>query len=106
MITHKEKLAQLSPERRKKIEKGTQALLNEYEAIQTLRTEFGLTQSELADRIGVGQPMISKLENGEIKLSLDNLSKIINALSPKAEWEITVRIPEREAFTIQGSSQN
>ncbi|WP_245566839.1 helix-turn-helix transcriptional regulator [Jonesia quinghaiensis] len=34
--------------------------------LRELRIEAGLTQKQLADRIGVGQRQVSKIENGEL----------------------------------------
>lgn len=102
MITHNEKMQSLPPARRARIEAGTQELLSEYEAIQTLRERFNLTQQELADRMDVGQALISKLENGEMRLTIGYLSRIIEALSPQAEWEINIRMPGSKLFTIVG----
>lgn len=35
--------------------------------LRELREEAGLTQQELADRIGVGQRQVSKIENGDLE---------------------------------------
>ena len=47
-----------------------------------LRKKIGLTQKQLAERIGVSQVYISKLEHGNIDgLTIRNLKKISNALN-------------------------
>ena len=45
--------------------------------IRQLRKEHSLTQSELARRIGVQQSDLCRMENGEYKVSLDTLFKIL-----------------------------
>lgn len=45
--------------------------------IRHLRKEHQLTQSELARRIGVQQSDLCRMENGEYKVSLDTLFKIL-----------------------------
>ncbi len=45
--------------------------------IRQLRKERGLTQSELARRIGVQQSDLCRMENGEYKVSLETLFKIL-----------------------------
>jgi transcriptional regulator with XRE-family HTH domain len=45
--------------------------------IRHLRKEHALTQSELARRIGVQQSDLCRMENGEYKVSLDTLFKIL-----------------------------
>ena len=45
--------------------------------IRQLRKERDLTQAELAQRIGVQQSDLCRMENGEYKVSLDTLFKIL-----------------------------
>lgn len=45
--------------------------------IRALRKERHLTQAELAQRIGVQQSDLCRMENGEYKVSLDTLFKIL-----------------------------
>ncbi len=94
-------MAQLTPERRAKIEARTDELHREYLAVRKLREKLNLTQKEMAKRIGVKQPAISKLENGDRRLTLEALSEIITALG--GEWEITVKLPDTEAMWLTGS---
>jgi transcriptional regulator with XRE-family HTH domain len=61
-------------------------------ALKKLRQMLNLTQVEMASRVGVKQPEISKLENGERRLTLDVLSSIVAAVG--GEWELTVKLPE------------
>lgn len=44
------------------------------------RTELGLTQSELADRADVSQPLIARIEGGDVDPRLSTLRRIVNAL--------------------------
>lgn len=106
MITHKQKMASLSSERRAKIEAGTEELHKEYLAIRRLREMLNLTQEEMAEGMGVKQPMISKIENGELRLTLENLSKIIKAFDPNAKWELTVTIPNKKQFILATSDES
>ena len=46
--------------------------------IRQLRKDHGLTQSELSRRIGVQQSDLCRMENGEYKVSLDTLFKILS----------------------------
>lgn len=59
------------------------ALAPEYELIKQIiqaRTEQNLTQRELADKIGIKQSNISRLESGNYNPSLDFLKKIASGL--------------------------
>jgi transcriptional regulator with XRE-family HTH domain len=55
----------------------------------------------MAKRIGVKQPAISKLENGDRRLTLEALSESITALG--GEWEIIVKLPNIEVIRLTGS---
>lgn len=40
------------------------------------RKDIGLSQQELGDKIGVGQSIVSRMENGSSEMSVDLLSKV------------------------------
>ncbi|HVK25280.1 MAG TPA: helix-turn-helix domain-containing protein [Actinokineospora sp.] len=75
-----------------------------------LRKDAGISQGEIAERMGVSQARVSQLENGEIgQMEIDTLSRYINALGGTlklvADFEdhgITVTAPEidRERLAI------
>ena len=74
---------------RQKIEAGVQRL-KVISQIVELREKLGLTQAELAHKIGVSQPFIGRLENDAASnLSLETLVKIVEALN--GEIEIRIR---------------
>ena len=50
------------------------------EELREHRTELGLTQSELADRADVSQPLIARIEGGDVDPRLSTLRRIVNAL--------------------------
>lgn len=46
-----------------------------------LRQETGLSQTDLADRMGISQPRVSQLENGDVgQMEVDTLSRYVLAL--------------------------
>lgn len=53
--------------------------------LRELREAQGLTATQLAERCGLSQPTISKIENGKWSVSLDILSKICEALGTRVE---------------------
>ncbi len=54
--------------------------------IRDVRKQVGLTQTELADAVGITQGQIARLERGDRNLSTDLLLRIADALQrPAAE---------------------
>ena len=77
--------------RNRKVRVAYDALGPEFEVAASLikrRLEKGLTQQELAKRVGTRQSAISRLESGTYNPSLDFLRKVTYALD--AELRITV----------------
>jgi HTH-type transcriptional regulator / antitoxin HipB len=50
------------------------------ERVRRAREKLGITQAELAARIGSTQPSVARLEAGGVSPSLDTLSRIATAL--------------------------
>jgi len=50
------------------------------EDLREWRTKVGLTQIELADRADVSQPLIARIEGGDVDPRLSTLRRIVNAL--------------------------
>ena len=66
------------------------ALAPEYELIKQIiqaRTELNMTQRELADKIGIKQSNISRLESGHYNPSLEFLKKIAGGLGKELHIE-------------------
>lgn len=88
-VTNYEKFFQeqmKNPEIRKEYE----ALEPEFAVIQAIidaRNESGLTQRELADRAGMTQADISKLENGLANPSLKTLKRLATGMGRKLKIE-------------------
>ena len=50
------------------------------EDLRERRTDLGLTQSELAERADVSQPLIARIEGGDVDPRLSTLRRIVTAL--------------------------
>ena len=61
--------------------------MNTSESIKKARKDAGITQAELAERLGITPQMISQYERGSKKPSFETAEKIFNALGID-EWEI------------------
>lgn len=57
------------PVNRARVDEHKKRMLGEVRAyrLRELREQAGLTQTQLAERIGVGQRQVSKIENGDIE---------------------------------------
>lgn len=53
-----------------------------------LRIRRHLTQSQLAEKIGIEKGQISKIENGKFNLTLSTINKIAAALGAKVNFEL------------------
>jgi transcriptional regulator with XRE-family HTH domain len=98
MITFDEEMQKLPPERRARIEARTQELLTQLNTIKQIREELGMSQTDLADRLGVQQSTVSKLENDQSNLTLGKLATVVEALG--GEWKITLKFPTTEEIEL------
>lgn len=53
------------------------------ESMVTARTQLGITQKQLAEKSGVSQENISKIENGSYRPSISTLKKIADDLGKR-----------------------
>ena len=72
----------ISPESRSHIEAHKEQMLTEVRAyrLRELREQAGLTQQQLAQRIGVGQRQVSKIEHGDPGVRLGSLLAVVRVL--------------------------
>lgn len=61
------------------------------ELISTVRAQLGITQKQLAEKSGVSQANISKIENGSYKPSIVTLKKIADGLGKRLIIEFADR---------------
>lgn len=61
------------------------------ESIKKKRVKLGLTQSELAERAGVSQPLIARIESGDVDPRLSTIRNIIAALEDMEKSRITAK---------------
>jgi DNA-binding XRE family transcriptional regulator len=97
-----EELSALPPERQEAIAARSAQIRLEEITLRHLREKLGLSQSELAERLDVQQPAISKLERRQ-NLELNTLRSVVNALG--GTIEIIVRVPDREPILLSDRLQ-
>ncbi len=59
--------------------------------MKRIRIELGLTQNELAFRAGVSQPLIARIESGDVDPRLSTLRKIFNAFDAARKERVLVK---------------
>lgn len=61
------------------------------EELQKLRRKAGLTQAELALRVGISQSLIARIERGQVNPSLTTLRKILAIIEKEREIHSRIR---------------
>ncbi len=73
--------------------------------IREARTRLGLTQDELGGRLGIGKSSISEWEHGKRSPSIDDLTRLAEALSTTPEslmgWQRASTLPHASLLPIQ-----
>lgn len=96
MIKHEDYIASLSPQMQQAIAEKAQQLQQAYQ-ISQLRQSANITQKELAEKMGVSQANISKIENGK-DVYLSTLKRYIATLG--GEIRIQAKMPNGENIII------
>jgi transcriptional regulator with XRE-family HTH domain len=52
------------------------------------RTEIGLSQTEVAARMGTSQSAVARLESGDADVRLSTLERYVDALGERLDWEL------------------
>jgi predicted transcriptional regulator len=98
LSTLPDKLAELSTERRQAVMIRGDELIAEELTLRQLREQVNMTQSDIAERLEIGQDSVSRMENrGDIKLS--TLQAYIEALGGKLT--ISAELPNQEKINLQ-----
>lgn len=58
------------------------------------RVEAGLSQRQLADRVGVSQPYVAKLESGEANPTLDRIGRVLATMGWRLVTDTKPLVPE------------
>lgn len=85
------------PKRRSTTEEGSLAIA---QRLATLRKARGITQVELALKLGVPQTMVSKYENGEVLLHAELLAQFADALDVSADDLLGRQAKRRKAAAV------
>lgn len=97
--TLNEKLAQLTPERRERIEAEADRLHGEYLTLKALRKAKELTQVQLADTLGIRQSTVAQLER-RTDLLISTLRSYVEAMG--GHLNLVVEFPGKAPVSLEG----
>ncbi len=99
MTTLEEKLSQLSPERKAKIQARADQLMAEELSLRDLRLARKLTQEKMAELLQIRQEGVSRIEKRS-DLHLSTLRQVIQAMG--GELRLIVEFPDRPPVILSG----
>lgn len=99
MSTLKQRMKELSPDRRKKIEARTARLVAEEMTLQELRQARKLTQVRMAKALRISQDGVSRLEK-RTDLLLSTLRKSVEAMG--GSLSLIAEFPDRDPVVLSG----
>src|SRR5277367_4691336 len=95
--TLSEVMAELPPERRKRIDARYRELKEEVESLRQLREVAGKVQADIAAALKIKQPSVSKIER-QADMYLSTLRGYVKAIG--GELELVVHLPSRPALHL------
>ncbi|MDA3134245.1 helix-turn-helix domain-containing protein [Atlantibacter subterraneus] len=93
MSTLKELMAKESPESQRRIHEKADIIRHEI-ALNALREALNISQTELAQTLGISQPTLAKIEKPKNDLRLSTLKRYVDALG--GELSINIKLPTGE----------
>jgi len=102
-ITLKDKMKELSPAQRKKVEARAAELIAEEMTLRELRHARKLTQVKMAKTLGVTQDSVSRLEK-RTDLLLSTLRKTVEAMG--GNLSLIAEFPDRAPVVLSGIAED
>src|ERR1700690_3099493 len=102
-IKLKDKMKELSPAQRKKVEARAAELIAEEMTLRELRHARKLTQVKMAKTLGVTQDSVSRLEKRS-DLLLSTLRKTVKAMG--GNLSLVAEFPDREPVVLSGIAED
>ncbi len=99
MTTLKEAMGKLPAARRRKVETRAQALIAEEMSLRDLRKALSQTQLSVAEKLGINQENVSRLEQRS-DLLLSTLSSYVEAMGGKLS--LVAQFPDRPPVALTG----
>ena len=102
MKTLEQKMKNIRPARRKKVEVRAAALIAEEMTLQELRQARKLTQVRMAKALGISQDGVSRLEKRS-DLLLSTLRKTVEAMG--GNLSLVAEFPDRDPVVLSGIAE-
>ncbi len=99
MSTLTDRMDKLPPSRRKKVEERARALIAEEMSLRDLRKARKQTQERIAEKLGINQDNVSRLERRS-DLLISTLSGYVEAMGGKLS--LVVEFPDRPPVALTG----
>lgn len=99
MANLKELIAKQSPESRERIAEKVDAM-RQVVALNMLREELNLSQTEMAHAMGVKQPTIARMEQADNDPRLSTLKRYVTALGGEISIDVKLPTGKRIAFDL------
>jgi DNA-binding transcriptional regulator YiaG len=99
MSTFKERMKELKPARRKRVEARAAALIAEEMSLRDLRQALKLTQERIAESLGIGQDGVSRIEQRS-DLLISTLRSYIEAMG--GHLKLIAEFPNRSPVVLSG----
>ena len=97
-VSHDEVMASLPPERRARIKAKAKEIFEEEMTLRDLRTVQHLTQSRLAELLGVEQDSVSRMER-RTDMLLSTMTSFVEAMGGKLS--LIAEFPNRRPYTVK-----
>lgn len=92
-------MAELPPERRARVETRSAELIAEVEGLRTFRQIAERSQQEIAEKLGIKQPSVAKIEK-QTDLYLSTLRRFVEAAG--GTLELRVELPGKGVLHLTG----
>ena len=99
VTTLREEMGSLPEDRRKRIEEAADALIAEEMTLRDLRKARNQTQARVAERLGINQENVSRIEQRS-DLLISTLSGYVEAMGGKLN--LVAEFPDRPPITLAG----
>lgn len=99
MATYRELLAKESPEMQARVAERVEDVSIQI-ALNMLRDELNISQTELAAAMGVKQPSVARMEQADNDPRLSTLKRYVKALGGELSLDVTLPTGKRVVFQI------